>query len=173
MSKMSDLPCPPKLSYFKVVCKDVYKAMSGHAQFWCECKCGELALLTKRHLDAVKSCGCFRNLQMAGNALFLKHGQARTSSKTPAYRSYMAARTRCNNPNVANYANYGGRGIKFKFASFADFYKELGDRPEKMSLDRIDTNKHYAPGNVQWATRLMQNNNQRKHACVVGDLSAR
>lgn len=73
---------------------------------------------------------------------------------------YQWAKSRCTNPNVAQYFNYGGRGIQFKFKSFTEFLIEMGPRPDGYSLDRINNNEHYEAGNVRWATRQTQNNNK-------------
>jgi len=87
-----------------------------------------------------------------------KHGM----TTTPEYRAYKAARTRCNNPNTEQWRDYGGRGIKFLFTSFEQFLAELGSKPSpKHTLDRINNDGHYAPGNVRWATRHEQKINQR------------
>ena len=67
-------------------------------------------------------------------------------------------------PKAINYANYGGRGIKFLFTSFEQFFAELGPRPKGKSVDRINNDGHYEPGNVQWATRSEQRKNQRPRA---------
>lgn len=75
--------------------------------------------------------------------------------------AYYGAKARCNNPNLDNYHRYGGRGIKFKFKNFAHFFETLGPRPQGMTLDRIDVNGHYEPGNVRWATTRQQNSNKR------------
>lgn len=74
---------------------------------------------------------------------------------------YKWAKARCNNPNVKQYQDYGGRGIEFRFTSFQEFLEELGPRPTGFMLDRIDNNGHYEIGNVRWATRQDQNNNKR------------
>lgn len=76
-------------------------------------------------------------------------------------------RQRCGNPNATAYAAYGGRGIKVCDAwenSFAAFYADMGARPEGTTLDRIDTNGDYAPGNCKWSTPKEQGANRRKYA---------
>jgi hypothetical protein len=80
---------------------------------------------------------------------------------TPEYELWAAAKQRCTNPNVKNYKDYGGRGIKF-LLTFEQFFDELGPRPKNMTLDRKDNDGHYEPGNIWWATRSQQRINQRK-----------
>lgn len=77
------------------------------------------------------------------------------------------ARKRCTNPNDCGYSNYGGRGITFDFPdtlSFVRYVEEhLGPRPEGRTIDRIDNDKGYAPGNLRWATYREQRLNQRAY----------
>ena len=98
----------------------------------------------------------------------LKHGHAGRGKETPEYRAYRNAKCRCGNPNTHNHHNYGGRGIKFLFTSFEQFYAEIGPRPCGLTLDRIHNEGHYKPGNVRWATRSQQNRNRHrwKKLCV-------
>lgn len=102
--------------------------------------------------------------------MFRRHGHSANENKTPEYRAYSNAQQRCTNPNVPNYANYGGRGIKFLFNSFEQFYAELGPRPEGMTLDRIRNEEDYGPGNVRWATRSEQNRNRRRWKKPCGSI---
>ena len=86
-------------------------------------------------------------------------------SKTPEYRAFNGAKSRCNNSANPSYKNYGGRGIKFKFSSFEEFIDHIGFRPsDNHSIDRIDNNGHYEIGNVRWATDIEQARNKR--VCV-------
>jgi hypothetical protein len=82
-------------------------------------------------------------------------------SHTREYRSYKAAKERCCNPNHRYFAYYGGRGIEFRYASFEEFFADLGLCPPGRSLDRRDVNGHYQPGKCRWATPKEQANNRR------------
>jgi hypothetical protein len=76
-------------------------------------------------------------------------------------------RQRCQNPKNPSFAYYGGRGIVVcaRWSSFGLFLADVGRRPSSNhSLDRIDTNGHYEPGNVRWATAKVQNRNKRSNS---------
>ena len=93
-----------------------------------------------------------------------KHGHARSKDRPASreYTSYVQAKGRCQNCKDDAYHNYGGRGIEFRFESFEQFLAELGLKPSpKHSIDRIDVNGHYEPGNVRWATHSEQQLNKR------------
>lgn len=105
----------------------------------------------------------------------LKHGCAKPDHKTPEYRAWEGARNRCRNPNNRSYVRYGGRGITFSpaFDDFAVFLAEIGPRPSPgHSLDRIDNNLGYEPGNVRWATRSEQFWNARPFKLTQDDVDA-
>lgn len=84
------------------------------------------------------------------------------------YELMNGACSRCNNSNSGAYLNYGGRGIQFKFSSPTVATKwvldNIGARPSPLySIDRIDNDRHYEPGNLRWATRVEQARNKRAY----------
>jgi hypothetical protein len=68
---------------------------------------------------------------------------------------------RCRNPNSTQWEWYGGRGIEVRYESVEAVIADIGERPEGTSIDRIDPDGHYEPGNCRWATRAQQRENQR------------
>ena len=69
---------------------------------------------------------------------------------------------RCHNPNSVGYYKYGAKGIKVcdRWRTFINFYEDMGDPPEGMTLERLDSNGDYCPENVVWADYVTQNNNR-------------
>lgn len=92
------------------------------------------------------------------------HGLSHKDGKrTPLHRLWLALRNRCNNPKTPDFKYYGGRGVTVcaRWDQFTNFADDVGPHPGKgMTLDRIDTNKGYEPGNVRWATRETQARNR-------------
>lgn len=83
---------------------------------------------------------------------------------TPTYNSWQAMIQRCTDPNRDNFKHYGGRGIKVCgrwLASFENFFADMGERPDGMTLDREDTDGHYEPGNCHWIPKKQQAANRR------------
>lgn len=133
----------------------------------CRCACGEVVDVRRGQLvvGSVRSCGCLRR-EIAATR-FRKH----FGKGTPEYSTWQNAKDRCSNPNNAHYALYGGRGIKMcdKWAAdFTAFLQDVGKRPDGMtSLDRIDPDGDYAPGNCRWATQKQQCNNKRNNVLLT------
>lgn len=78
--------------------------------------------------------------------------------------------TRCTNPNVKSYKDYGGRGVRIcdRWKDFENFLVDMEERPDGRTLDRINVNGNYEPGNCRWATRKEQAMNTQK-ASKLGD----
>lgn len=85
-------------------------------------------------------------------------------SAHPDYNCWKKMRNRCNNPNNGDYRYYGARGIRVcaRWNCFADFIADMGPRPTgRHTIDRINNDGNYEPGNCRWATMAQQNANRR------------
>ena len=80
-------------------------------------------------------------------------------------------KTRCSNKNASNYKDYGGRGISYceRWGEFLNFFADMGERPEGTTLDRIDNNGNYEPGNCRWVAQVVQHNNKRSNRLITVD----
>lgn len=147
-----------------VISETENKDGSGRRKVLCQCDCGKQKTTVTTHLvdGHTKSCGCLQK-ERASSAN-TTHGAAVGYKRTPEYRSYLAAKGRCENHNGTNYYDYGGRGIKFLFASFEQFFSEVGPRPKAKTLERINNDGNYELGNVRWATLREQSRNTRKRS---------
>ena len=98
----------------------------------------------------------------------MAHCAAEGRKQASIYRIWANIKQRCYNPNSVQYKNYGGRGITMCAAwknSFKAFYRDVGDRPDGLTLDRKNNDRGYTPKNVRWATVAEQNHNSRR--CVM------
>lgn len=135
--------------------------MPNGAKAWrCTCDCGNEVTTHGPRLRAgsVLSCGCKRAEVM--------NRQTHGKRKTPEYRIWQGMVTRTTNPNSNFYHRYGGRGIVMCDEwrnSFEKFYEHMGARPAGdgfvYSIDRIDNDRGYEPGNCRWATPVQQARN--------------
>ena len=121
----------------------------------CECDCGSEHRVLSGNLRSgdIQSCGCLMK------DVHTKHGMYTTKT----YATWEAMNQRVNNPNSTHYSYYGGRGVSVcdRWSSFEAFYCDMGERPEGMSLDRIDANGDYTPENCRWVSHTAQMENRR------------
>jgi len=136
----------------------------------CQCDCGKEYITRGSRLinGNTKSCGCLlkehAKLTAVKNTI---HGNTRKDMQgkhyTPTYKSWESMRLRCNNPNATGYDYYGGRGIKVcpEWDDFRNFLRDMGERPQGTSIDRIDPNGNYCKENCRWATGKEQLYNRK------------
>jgi hypothetical protein len=142
--------------FHRFIVKGHAEVIGNKRQWVCACDCGKefKAEARKIFTGRIKSCGCYNRDKVT------THGK----SNTPEYHSWKAMNSRCYIKKNKDFHNYGGRGIRVCERwrkSFATFLKDMGPRPRGTSLDRINFNDHYFPGNCRWADSYTQATNRR------------
>lgn len=140
----------------------------GTRQIWlCRCSCGREREIRRDYLliGKLARCAC-----VPWNGTRFVHGHSRDSSHT--YSSWAGAKARCLNPRNKKFPNYGGRGITICDEwrnSFQAFLAYMGECPEGHTLDRINNEGNYEPGNCRWATQKVQQRNRRDTIWITHD----
>ena len=133
-----------------------------HIAWLCVCSCGDTCVKIATNLARGRTthCGCENRGKLV--ASITTHGM----SGTPMYTVWKGMRQRCNDPSLANYADYGGRGISYdpKWEDFAEFHRDMrkGYSPG-LSLERKNNGKGYSKENCKWASRKEQGRNKRNN----------
>ncbi len=134
------------------------------------CDCGTTRIVRGSSLSSgnTSSCGCLKREQATKNLPPKTHGHT-GSSEYSTWRTMIA---RCSNAKATGFARYGGSGIRVCQRwqhSFEEFLKDMGPRPEGMTLERKDNTKGYSPDNCIWATWFVQANNRRGNVRITHD----
>ena len=145
-----------------------YTDKHGKTMWKCKCECGNEVVVVGSHLKNghTQSCGCIQKESI------IKWSQKHGKRHTRLYYVWLDMKTRCENPKVNSYKNYGGRGVKIceawrnSFQAFHDWAMSNGYDPNAKrgdcTLDRIDVNGNYCPDNCRWVDMKVQNSNKRK-----------
>lgn len=137
----------------------------SNACWKCKCKCGNKTVVQGSNLNPgrTSSCGCLAK-EITRKRSY-KHGHSIKGLQSAEYQAWHSMKVRCANKNHPAYRLYGGRGItvcKKWRDSFPTFLADVGPKPSsELTLDRIDNNSGYRPGNVRWASWTVQVNNRR------------
>jgi len=150
-----------KTFYRLTVIKRINNNTKKHAMWLCRCKCGNYTTVQSDNLKSghTKSCGCLNKENI------YKHGY----TNTDIHNIWKEMIQRCTNSNHKSYKNYGGRGICIckAWLKFENFLKDMGEKPDGLTLDRIDNNGDYCKENCRWATRQQQNTNYRRNRMIT------
>lgn len=148
-----------------LVLERIANARNGARGYRCQCDCGATinttaGLLVSGH---TKSCGCLKRETKSR----LKHG----GKGTTTYKRWRSMRSRCTNKKDSSYANYGAKGVTVCdrwIHSYENFLADMGECPsETMTLDRIENELGYEPGNCRWATSTEQNRNRSNNRMLT------
>lgn len=135
----------------------------GSVKWLCQCDCGNQSLVLASNFKKgnSKSCGCSK--------YEVRHGHAKKDGETKTYQTWLHMRQRCLNPTNDSFHNYGGRGITIceRWQNFDNFLEDMGERPEGLTIDRIDNSKGYFKTNCRWADKKTQLRNKRNNRIIL------
>ena len=142
------------------------RSKSGDVKWLCQCECGNQSLVTTYKLRSGRSSGCKTcHMRLMGKLSPAQFKVIHGLYGTKEYNAWIEMKRRCLNPNATSYPWYGARGIKVCDKWLNDpvaFIEYIGKAPgREYSIDRINNNGDYEPGNVRWATKSQQAKNRR------------
>lgn len=165
MSRKLSIPAGERYGRLTVI-SETTGSDKRHRYFTCICDCGKgtTTKLNSMRSGNTQSCGCLsveRTTQLNRT-----HGQSNTRTHV-RWRSML---TRATNPNITHAKSYTGRGIGVceRWLTFENFLADMGECPPNHSLDRIDNDQSYQPGNCRWATPQQQGRNRHRSGKHIG-----
>lgn len=137
------------------------KGTSGQIYWLFQCDCGNKTEITALDVKRkhIQSCGCLVQIRN------VTHGMANTST----YHRWVNMLGRCRNPKNTSYKYYGGRGIRVceRWQKFENFYEDMGEAPNNLTIERINNDGNYEPTNCKWGTYAEQSRNNRNAKLTV------
>ncbi len=144
----------------RLIVKSFSKRINGKLYWNCLCDCGNEKVVFQSCLltGGTSSCGCLKG----------RRGTTHGGSYSYTYKAWRNMRKRCLQPNFKYYYNYGGRGITITEKwlgkdGYTTFLSDMGERPDGLTLERMNNDGNYEPSNCKWATMKEQQNNRRNN----------
>ena len=131
----------------------------------CECGCGQPATISKRTRRGYVRGQPQRFIFGHAGTTTRTHGHASGGARSSTHSCWTELNARCRNTKHRQWRQYGGRGIRVceRWRKFENFLADMGERPEGMTLDRINNDGNYEPGNCRWATQAAQTRNYSRN----------
>lgn len=148
---------------------DTFEVRGRRRTYWlCACSCGaqKWVIADALRSGATRSCGCLNDETRRET----RHGGAVNGRHSPEYATWHSMKQRCTNPRNSKFERYGGRGIGVcdRWLNFDAFLADMGPRPSlSHSIDRIDNDRGYEPGNCRWALIETQNRNHSRNHLIT------
>jgi hypothetical protein len=150
-----------------VLKEEEVRSNSRQIKWVCRCNCGKTKAILGHNLRGGTSASCGCAGVEATIRRFTKHGGAPAGRITKEYYVWAEMNSRCHNPNHKRFKDYGGRGITVCQSwrrNFANFRRDMGSKPEGLTLDRVDNDRGYSKRNCKWSTYKEQCENRRRPA---------
>lgn len=181
-TKAARRPLMPGERFGRLVVVRLAEKPRRDRSYLCWCNCGVMTVVPSHALKSgnTRSCGCLKREKVPWG-FKTRHGHSRWHPRkraitTPTYNSWKAMCSRCLWKGSSRWKWYGGQGVRVHDVwvgpgGFDRFLADMGERPEGMTLDRIDPFGNYEPSNCRWATWEQQADNKRSHAVLRNEVA--